>query len=273
MLPPGGLSKAAAFATAYAGLLGTLPTPRGTIPSPVAPLPVTRPARRRTKRPASNRFVQGFSTLFGLSQAQAGLGSVLGPPSIGNVGGGISQALGGAGLALGMGMGGPGGVALGSTLFVLGKFGEALFRSVDIIKNWSRSLLDSNFQIGEFSGAMVAEKVRQRIRDIQRTQRVGEELAPSARRFGEAREAFMNEFGERIETGFFRGLNEFGANWFQGVGALLRELPEEKERIKKDFADLKKFAGDKPITMDIVEKWRENRRIQGLGRPQRFGQP
>lgn len=235
--------------------------------------PTGRFSRSRRARRARGR-------LFGFGAGQIGMGglsSFTTPPSIASIGGGLSQILGGAGMAAGAAIGGPVGAVVGGVSGVLGSFGTVVSETADRLKRLSDTVLGSSLKFSRFSADMSSVQAEQLGYDIARSQRLGEHLAPSARRAVQAQEMFMNVIGEDIQGGFgeiwhdFKEmLSDIGTSiarvWdFSGESeARFQRLQQSAQKSLEEFAKAK----GKPIDEDLMREYMES--VGAMGRPRRF---
>ena len=132
---------------------------------------------------------------------------VAGLPGVGAPGvGGAGAGLAGAGAA---GVLGTAGLAIGG----LALAGIALYKFVDAIQDSTRGLLEHNLALGQFSPSMIAIGVQAQFRDIQRSIRTGEALAPSSK--------FLQENVSHMEDVMAENLMELRkiGNYVGGIAA------------------------------------------------------
>ena len=201
----------------------------------------------------------------GLGQFQGGLGSLGSTdPTIGSVGGGALGVLGGAATMAGSFAGGPAGSAL-MGIGIAAKFGEVLFDSTDKLNKWTRSLVDSNLRLGEFSPEMARLKGMQTLFDLQRAQRTGAGTAKTAEDLLLGEEERAKKFDpDRIELINIKNqiANKLG-DMTMGAYSGLKQFGRWTYRLTNLDPDT--------MTPDKERQIQENiRQQQMLGRPERF---
>jgi hypothetical protein len=161
---------------------------------------------------------------------------------------------------------------------VVGKLAQEFFELeaavIDLpntFRRLARELLIVNFQLAEFSGAMAEVKAESDIREIERKQRMGEALAPSAQKLAEAQQNLEDAL-EPITTAFQQKQNEQLAwltqkwadlmNNFGDIAAAIG-LIEKKLSLEKDRTSLMQGA-----LQNVLSAWDAK-----SGRPNRFPSP
>jgi hypothetical protein len=169
---------------------------------------------------------------FSLLQGALGLGSTSPLGSFGSMGSSVGTAVSSFG-------------PVGGFAGTLGIFTGELVKTIDSIEQWDRAIIDSKFKMGEFSPSMNVAKVEQRLRDIEYSMRMGEQLA------GPTADLAEEYSGLREETSKWQ---EFFLKWGY-------RLTTGAERIMH-FWNPQTFGENAFTTPEFIERWQRT----GTGR-------
>lgn len=105
------------------------------------------------------------------------------------------------------------------------KFGEAVFKTADKIKQMGEKAHEANMQFAEWSGAMAKVQAEQEVRDIKLSKEKGDARAESAKYLAESKSEFAKELAP-IENGIANIKNYVVGGITQGANALLKGVKD-----------------------------------------------
>lgn len=170
-----------------------------------------------------------------------------------------------------MGMVDPAGT---NPITVMTKFGAEVLESIDKLRDWSKTLHNTNMQFAEFSASMTAVQARQELFDILLSQERGERRANSAEYLAEGRRQLEPQVA-KWEDVADKAKNIIGGLLDKGVARLLEPLEPMVDKLGDiEDAIVKSLGGGEKAAeqykdwlefVDTQKKWAEMK-----GKPKRF---
>lgn len=136
----------------------------------------------------------------------------------------------------------------GEALAVVGAFGIALYETIQGVREWSRSLMESNFRIGEFSGAMQAVAAQQEIRNIELSMARGDARAGSTAVLSDAVYQ-LDKTLMPLENQIANAKNELSAKFLDGLNTVLVPILQQISKLLEKMG----YALEEHDLTDVVD--------------------
>ncbi len=228
----------------------------------------------RTSR--SHRARRARQKAFGLGLGQLGTAATSFPSPrhggiFGQLGSGISNVAGGAGLVAGATIGGPFGAVVGAASIALGNMVQAIGEAVDKLRQMGFEIQKANFQFATFSPAMARVQQEQGMQSAFLSMERGERRSGAARGLMRGQTAFERDVAGPIEDAFSNIESYFTGFVLDKLSEYLKPLGDMADRLSQILDQLMGMEPPKGIPVDQFFRELGVNTPSEYARPQRFG--